>query len=130
MKAFIFIICSLCLVGIARGEGEVIDPTETPQMYLVCDMPVTREDGTVLAIDEIARVDFLASSDGVTWTAAGSEAQCRTSLDFSAMSDGQYYYAVAAVDTEGRVSERADSVPFVLKRVRPPSSPTNLRLQP
>ena len=113
----------------AHADGAVYDPALTPTVLVVCDAPVDRADGAPLAVDEIARIDFVQSTDGRTWAPAGSDAQCRLSLDLSAMPDGQCYYAATAVDTDGRTSTRSDAVPFVLRRLQAPSSPTNLRLE-
>lgn len=46
-----------------------------------------------------------------------------------AMAEGQYYYRAYTTDTDGRASAgRSDTVPFVVRRVAPPSPPPALRL--
>lgn len=125
-----FTVTMLVLLYVAdlRAEGPVIDPALTPSKTLVCDMPVTRADGSPLAVGDVAAINFLRSSDGAAWTPYGSATECRLVLDLSAMPEGQYYYTATATDTEGRESGRSNVVPFVLARIPPPSPPANLGL--
>ena len=131
MRAMIYVVVGtavLLLAGELRAEGLVIDPAITPSKTLVCDMPVTRTDGSPLAQGDIAAINFLRSGDGATWTPDGAANECRLVLDLSAMPEGQYYYTATATDTEGRESGRSNVVPFVLARIPPPSPPANLGL--
>lgn len=116
-------------IQLASAEGEVIDPQVSPARTLVCDMPVTRADGAPLAIDEIARIDFYQSADGILWEQIDSAETCYMALDLAAMDTGQYYYQVRSVDLNGRESEASNIVPFELRRVQPPAAVTNLRLE-
>lgn len=118
----------LLYVAELRAEGPVVDPALTPSKTLVCDMPVTRADGSPLAVGDIASINFLRSGDGATWAPDGSTNECRLVLDLSAMPEGQYYYTATATDTEGRESGRSNVVPFALARIPPPSPPANLGL--
>ena len=81
-----------CYMADAHADGAVYDPALTPTVLVVCDAPVDRADGAPLAVDEIARIEFVQSTDG-------------------------------------RTSARSDAVPFVLRRLQAPSSPSNLRLE-
>lgn len=121
-------VCLLSLVGIAKAEGPVYDPTINPTATLVCTLPVTREDGSPLAVDEIALIRFVQSGDGQTWAQAGTNTECSLVLDLTSMPEGQYYYSATAVDTDGRESQRATAHPFVLRRIQPPTPPTGLML--
>ena len=116
----------------ANAEGPVVDPNLTPQKILTCDYPVTRTDGTPLAVDEIATINFFVSQDvGVdkTWTPAGSnDTACRQVYDLTAVPDGQYYYSASALDTGGRESVVSPNyVPLVLQRIAPPETVQGLR---
>jgi len=117
----------------AAADGPVFDPTITPALTLTCDYPVKREDGTPLALDEIAQVDFYVSTDGASWQPAGANtAACRQVYDLSEAQDGQYYYTVTATDTAGRISiygadaATPEVVALVVKRIAPPANPTGL----
>lgn len=124
-----FLVWAVILLYVAelRAEGPVIDPAITPSKTLACDMPVTRADGSPLAIGDVAEIRFYRSGDGITWAHDETTADCRLRLDLSAMAMGQHYYAATAVDADDRESVRSNVVPFVLRR-QPPGSPTNLEL--
>jgi hypothetical protein len=126
--AFIF----MAFMEEANAEGPVVDPNLTPSKTLTCDYPVTRTDGTPLALDEIATVQFYVSQDETgtkTWTPAGSnDTECKQVYDLTAIPDGQYYYSASAVDTGGRESVVAPGYsPLVLQRIAPPETVTGLR---
>lgn len=115
-------------MGPVHAEGDVIDPTIHPSATITCNLPVTREDGTPLAVDEIALIRFVQSGDGQTWAQAGTNTECSLVLDLTSMPEGQYYYSATAVDTDGRESQRATAHPFVLRRIQSPTPPTGLML--
>jgi len=128
--ALVMLILFFVFVGKASAEGPVFDPTTRPTITVVCDRPVAREDGTPLAVGDIARIDFYSSGNGTTWVPAGTSAAtaCRLTLDAASMDNGQYYYLARAVDTGGRSSADSNIVPFVLTRIQPPRAPV-LRLE-
>lgn len=118
---------SACIIKTAFAEGQVVDPTITPTYTITCEYPIEREDGTPLAINEIAKVNFFVSQDKVTWTPAGSNTSaCRQVYDLSSIPDGQYYYTGTTVDTEARESIKgSDAIPplfaaIVVKRIAKP----------
>jgi len=117
----------------AAAEGPVVDPTITPTMTMTCNYPIEREDGTPLAIGEIARVNFFVSPSLTTpdWQPAGSnDTECKQVYNLSEVLDGQYYYTGTTVDTDARESiYAADSVPpeywaMVVKRLANPRHQT------
>ena len=121
----------------AFAEGPVVDPGQNSTYTVSCADPIEREDNTPLAAGEIANREFWVSTDKLTWQPAGNNsAACRQVYDLSQVADGQYYYTVSAVDTDGRKSMLAVDNPdnsggggyvaIVVKRIRPPKSPTGL----
>jgi len=117
----------------AAAEGPVVDPTITPTMTLTCNYPIEREDGTPLAVDEIAKVNFFVSTSLTTpnWQPAGSnDTECKQVYDLSNVPDNQYYYTGTTVDTDVRESiYGADAVPpeyfaLVVKRLANPKHQT------
>lgn len=115
--------------SVAHAVGDVYDPLVKPDGFIVCNLPVTRTDGTALSAGEVAKVNFYQSADGKTWTPAGSAAECRMAVNIAGLNDGQYYYAADAVDKGGRASAISKSFPFVVRRVYPPTVPTDLRME-
>ena len=120
----------------ALAEGPVVDPTITPTWTITCVDPIERMDGTALLPGELANREFFVSQDvGAvkTWTLAGSNSTaCRQVYDLIDVIDGQYYYTVTAIDSEGRHSDKAyDADPSTLvslevKRIQPPRPPSGL----
>jgi len=107
--------------------AETIDPNITPTKVLTCDMPVEREDGTALAIDEIAQVQFFVSPDQTTWTQAGTNTVCSQSYDLSNVQDGTYFYTASVTDLAGRQSILApQAAELIVKRIASPAPPSNL----
>jgi hypothetical protein len=114
------------------AEGQIVDPDKTPTWTITCEYPVEREDGTPLAINEIAKVEFYVSPDKSDWISAGENTTaCRQVYNLTDVADGQYYYTVTATDTEGRASlfsinspdaniDDPGYVALVVKRVKPP----------
>lgn len=131
-KLYIFILMLFTLSAFA--EGPVVDPTITPTWTVTCNYPIEREDGTALAINEIARVEFKVSQDKTTWQPAGqNNAECKQIYDLTNVPDGQYYYTPLTVDTNGRQSVLAyDADPLevsalVVKRIANPNHPTGVQ---
>lgn len=134
MKQILFIFILMSFVFSALAEGPVVDPTITPIWTVTCNYPIEREDGTPLAISEIARVEFKVSQDKTTWQPAGQNTtECKQIYDLSAVPDGQYYYTPMTVDTAGRQSVLAyDADPgevsaLVVKRIANPNHPTGVQ---
>lgn len=123
----------LAVVTEARAEGPVVDPTITPTMTMTCNYPIEREDGTPLAIGEIAKVNFFVSPSLTTpdWQPAGSnDTECKQVYDLTQVQDGQYYYTGTITDTDQRESiYGANAVPaeywaVVVKRLANPRHQT------
>jgi len=130
--AIVIVFAVLAFMDDANAEGPVLDPSITPQKILTCDYPVTRTDGTPLAVGEIATINFFVSQDtgpNKTWAPAGSnDTACRQVYDLTAIPDGQYYYSATAVDTGGRESAVSPNyAPLVLQRLAPPETVQGLR---
>lgn len=135
MTRLLYFLIGLALAGAvvtASAEGTVVDPTITPTLTITCIDPVEREDGTPLAIGEIATRNFFVSATAPgaakNWTPAGSNnTACRQVYDLGAVIDGQYYYTATAVDTDGRESAFAPGVVALeVKRLAPPKPPNGL----
>lgn len=103
-----------------------VDPTVDPSYTLTCTQPIEREDGTPLAIGEIAENRFYIGTAPNDYQEQISNipASCSLNVDATAVADGNYYYVVTVVDTDGR--ESLYSTPFVVtvQRVKPPKAPT------
>jgi len=106
-----------------------VDPTIDPIKTLSCTMPVEREDGTALAVNEIAEITFFVSTDQVAWTQVGSNTVCSQQLELTNTPDGQYYYVARTVDTDGRVSRNSNELPLLVKRLAPPAPPTSIEFR-
>jgi len=106
MKKYILI--ASMLLPFTAMASITVDPTITPTYTLTCVDPIEREDGTPLAIGEIAIREFFVSTDKSNWTQAGSNTStCRQVYDLSAVPDGQYYYSATVTDTDGRQSQQS-----------------------
>ncbi len=109
------------------GLAEVIDPNLTPTRTFICDAPIARTDGTPLAIDELAEIKMHVSTDGNTFTeilAGISPGDCKAVVDYTQVTDGDYIYALTAIDTGGRTSTNSQTVTVTVKRLAPPSPPS------
>ena len=118
----------LLIPSMVLAEGTLVDPAQTPTWTITCTDPIEREDGTPLAVGEIATRNFFVSPDQVSWTPAGSNTtECKQVYDLSAVADGQYYYTATAVDIDGRESVYSpDIAALEVKRIQPPRPPTGL----
>lgn len=108
-----------------------IDPTQPGETALTvtCDYPIEREDGTPLAINEIAQVSFFVEKNGAGgYVPAGQNTSaCRQVYDMSQVVDGVYVYVVTTTDTDGRESRySATNVIATVKRVANPNSPAGM----
>lgn len=109
----------------------IIDPTIPGQstLTMTCVYPIEREDGTPLAIGEIATVKFYVESNGVGgFVPAGSNSTaCRQVYDMSAVADGVYVYVATTLDTDGRESVfSAVNLTATVKRMANPKAPTGI----
>lgn len=134
------IILALITLKVAIAEGEVIDPSITPIYTITCVDPIAREDGSVLAVGEIAtRNFFVSTTKPFSWVPVGSNNnECKQVFNLADVPDGQYYYTTTAVDQQGRESLYASDNPdneisgelgytsLVVKRLPDPKSPTGL----
>ncbi len=108
-------------------HAEVIDPNITPTKTFTCTAPIARTDGTPLAINELAEIRLHVSTDGNTFTeilAGISPGICTATVDYSQVTDGDYIYALTAIDTGGRTSGNSQTVTVTVKRLAPPSPPS------
>ena len=98
-------------------------------LTITCNYPIEREDGTALAINEIAKVNFFVEKDGVGgYLPAGENTTaCKQVYDLSPVPDGVYVYVVTAVDTEGRESQHSlTNVTAMVKRLANPNAPASV----
>ena len=139
MKKLLIILCLFAIAQLAHAEGPVVDPTITPTWTITCADPIQREDGTALAVGEIATRNFWVSTDKTSWQEAGNNsAACQQVYNLGTVADGQYYYTVSATDTDGRQSVFAIDNPenattgelgyaaLVVKRLAPPKPPSGI----
>ncbi len=132
MKAFFSLLIFAITTSYAvAGNLGSIDPTLPGQSTLTisCSYPVEREDGTVLAINEIAKVSFFVEKDGIGGFLPAGEntTECKQVYDLSQVADGDYAYAVTATDTNDRVSVLStERLTLTLKRITSPKTPTGL----
>lgn len=113
-----------------NAQALEIDPTITPTKTLVCEYPVTREDGSALALDEIAKVKAYGGSQAGSYDIVVGEnaTACRVLVDFAEVPDGTYYYTMTVIDTAGRESQfYTPAEQVVVKRIAPPGAVQNLR---
>lgn len=120
--------------------GPTVNPAEIdPNLegeatkILTCTMPIARTDGTLLAVDEIAEIQFYVSVDTepLVWEPAGdSQVLCAVEIDFTDVPDGLYYYTADALDTEGRRSVKSPTpMDMMVKRLANPAPPSDLGWQ-
>lgn len=120
------------LITVKSHANEVtIDPSISSQdtLTISCQYPIEREDGTPIAINEIATMKFHVEANGAGgYQPAGENtAACLQVYDMTQVADGVYVYAVTAVDTEGRVSDLSvETVTATVKRLPPTRSPTGV----
>lgn len=86
-------------------------PITTGSVFLEWEYPVTRSDGSALAMSEIAgyTIHFLSSVVGNLNSIAINDAHT-TSITFTDMPEGTYYFVITARDTYGRESEYSNMV--------------------
>ena len=120
---------SVFIAATAQANNVTLDPSISGQttLTITCDYPIEREDGTSLAINEIARVQFYVEKDGAFAQAGQNTTACRQVYDMSAIPDGVYVYSVTAIDTEGRESAQSiEVVTALVKRLALPRSPAGV----
>ena len=115
----------------AFANSLTFDPTIPGQttLTITCEYPIAREDGTALAINEIAKVNFFVEKNGVGgYLPAGENmTACKQVYDLSQVPDGVYVYAVTAVDTDGRESQfSATNVNATVKRLANLNAPASV----
>ena len=106
-----------------------IDPSlpEQQQLTIGCQYPIEREDGTPLALNEIAQINFYVTKDGVRTAAGSNSTACSQTYDLSNVPDATYLYSVTALDTDGRESvDSPEVVTAIVKRLASPKSPTGI----
>jgi hypothetical protein len=125
MKKYI-LAALLAVTPFTTMANVTVDPTIDNSYTLSCTQPIEREDGTPLAIGEIAKNNFYVGTTpgNYTETIENLPPTCSLTVDATAVADGSYYYVVTVVDTDGR--ESMYSTPFVVtvQRVKPPKAPT------
>ena len=128
MKSFIILAVSFFLMpSDVMANSLTFDPTVTGQttLTITCDYPIEREDGTALAINEIAKVNFFVEKNGVGgYLPAGENTiACRQVYDLSQVLDGVYVYVATVTDTDGRESLYSTNVTAMVKRLSNPNAP-------
>ena len=80
-------------------------------------VPTTREDGSVLQISEIASYEiYYYADDGTTNGTSVSVAATSdtgtlvTSVQLNNLAEGDYFFSIATVDTQGNVSEFVEPI--------------------
>ena len=103
-----------------------VDPTIESSYTLSCTQPIAREDNTPLAFGEIAQNTFYVgtATGNYTDTIPNLPPTCSLTVDATAVADGNYYYVVTVVDTDGRESTYSQEIVVTVKRVKPPNAPT------
>lgn len=103
-----------------------VDPLIEPTTTINCKMPIEREDGTPLAIDEIAKVTFYTGTSSGVYDVNNGKTNtiCQTVVDNTILSDGTYYKVFTVKDTDGRVSKYSDERIHLVKRLAPPKAGT------
>lgn len=125
MKKLLAVLGAALLVLSTPLEANVtVDPTLEPNVTINCAMPVEREDGTPLALNEIAEVRFYSGTQSGVYTNTQNSSVCQLVVDATVLADGAYYYVVTAVDTDARESGYSVEKVVTVKRVKPPKSPT------
>lgn len=115
----------------AEANAVTLDPTQAGQTTLTvtCTYPIEREDGTPLALNEIAQVNFFVEKNGAGgFVPAGQNTTaCRQVYDMSLVPDGVYVYVVTTTDTDGRESLYSPTnVTATVKRIANPKAPTGV----
>ena len=126
----------ICIIAVVLAfaaqavQAAQVDPNKTPTFTLTCQYPVEREDGTQLAVGDIAQINFFVSTGTVgNWTPAGTNTNaCRQVYNLADVPDGNYFYTATAIDTEGRESDYSpEVVSLEVKRIQAPKAPTGLQ---
>lgn len=112
------------------AQTYTIDPTIPGQskVQISCDMPIEREDGTILAIDEIKQINYYITKNDVRIAEPIISSDCVEIFDLSTVEDGKYVYSITAVDVDHRESKEAPThVTVNVKRLAPSTPPLNIR---
>ena len=128
---FVAMILFFSYIAYTEANEVTLDPTQAGQTALTvtCDYPIEREDGTPLAINEIAKVAFHVEKNGAGgYVPAGENmSACRQVYDMSQVPDGVYVYVVTAIDTDGRESLfSTEMVTATVKRIANPNAVTGV----
>ena len=124
MRSLNKLLLALALLPSLALADMTVDPVITPTAILSCQLPVEREDGTPLAVNEIATINFYAGTTIGDYTDTIGMTSCSMSIDITKLVDAPYYYVVTAVDTDGRESMYSPMYTLTVKRVKPPSAPS------
>lgn len=100
-----------------------------------CTIPVTREDGSPLPLNEIAYFELRVSQDPLGLISSAlmftdNNLACDGFIDMSVLSDGQWYLFWQTYDTNGVASRNSTTVPFALasNTGSPPAPPSGVVL--
>ncbi len=114
----------------ANVSAVVVDPAITPSATIVCAYPIAREDGTPIAISEIATIMFYVgrlTGDYQDQVASAVPIPgCKLAIDVTKVLDGDYFYVMTAIDTDGRESSYSSEITLTVKRIAKPNPPTGL----
>jgi len=115
----------LTLLLLISTSAYAVDPDITPVTTINCAMPIEREDGTALALDEIAEVRFYSGTATGSYTLPMQPNNvCQKVIDNTALADGDYFYVFTVVDTDSRESKYSAEKVHTVKRVKPPAAGT------
>jgi len=125
MSGFILLFLLVALLDCRVALAVEVDPNLQDSKTFTCTLPVSRTDGTALAVDEIAEVRFYESEDQTVWTQVGTNTVCLQVYSLTDIPDGTYYYTADVVDTDGRESIKSPEVAVLtVKRLASPAPPS------
>ena len=125
MSGFILLFLLIALLDCRVALAVEVDPNLQGSKTFTCTLPVSRTDGTALAVDEIAEVRFYESEDQTVWTQVGTNTVCLQVYSLTDIPDGTYYYTADVVDTDGRESIKSPEVAVLtVKRLASPAPPS------
>lgn len=111
-----------------------IDGVDNPIKTSTCTLPFERTDGTPMTIAEIQSVELYVLPDLMDPdpmpTYVDSSLLCSGDIDMTQLAYGQWYLFWKTTDTDGLLSSRSPTVPFVWRgQNAPPNAPSNPTLQ-
>jgi hypothetical protein len=110
--------------------AKTIDPSLQPTYKIQCDYPLTRTDGSPIALGEIAKVEFYRSTTGAPTPVLIGEntGECSFVENVSALAEDMWIYQATATDIDSRESTLSvDRLLLTVELIAAPSAPGGLR---